>query len=144
MNRNALIVVLCLLSRLAHGTFELEGPAAKVIEDLENDARRDATQQGDAYDNLNESASRDIGSAACSDFLSFRQQPPLTEGSSLYWLQRFINRAGCRQTSSELCLSSDADLESMALWIENYCRENPSDQLAQAAEAIVEENSGLD
>ena len=30
----------------------------------------------------------------------------------------------------------------MAIWIENYCRENPSDQLTQAAEAFVEEYSG--
>ena len=140
MRRLALIVMLCLISGMAHGTFELQDPAAIVIEELQNDSKGDPLPPVDGFDNFAEWKSKSVGSTACSKYLSYRQERSISYWSSLYWLQGFINGAGYQpyMTLDDSRLITYHNTESMALWIENHCSENPSDNLAEAAAAFVE------
>jgi len=141
MRRLALIVMLCLISGIAHGTFEHQDPAEKVIEDLKNDSEGESLPAGDGIDSFAEWNSKSVGSTTCSKYLSYRQERSISYWSSLYWLQGFINGAGYQRymTLDDSRLITYHNTESMALWIENHCSENPSNNLAEAAAAFVEE-----
>jgi len=141
MRRLASIVMLCLLSSMAHGTFEHKDPAAKVIEELQNDSEGESLPPGDGINTFAEWNSKSVGSTACSKYLSYRQERSISYWSSLYWLQGFINGAGYQRymTLDDSRLITYHNTESMALWIENHCSENPSNNLAEAAAAFVEE-----
>ena len=128
---------------MTHGSFELEDPAQKIFEDLEKDDQGEPPQQDTASDTFGERANTDVGSTACSDFVSYRQDHSERYWSSLSWLQGFISGATRRgsDTLGDSRLGGDHDLDSMALWIENYCLGNPPDSLTQAAEAFIENSS---
>jgi hypothetical protein len=151
MKRIALIFVTCLLAGVAVAqTFELQDPAQEIFDDLENDAKKKPPPEGDAVDTydggdtFNAWASTDLGNTACSEFVTYRQDLSVWYWSSLYWLQGFINGAGYQQARvlGSSRLSGDLDRESMALWIETWCIENPAASLGHAAKEFVEENSG--
>ena len=141
MRRLASIVMLCLISGMAQGTFELQDPAAMLIEELQNDSKEDSLPPGDGFDNFAEWNSKSVGSTACSKYLSYRQERSISYWSSLYWLQGFINGAGYQRymTLDDSRLITYHNTESMALWIESHCSENPSDNLAEAAAAFVKD-----
>ena len=127
-----------------HGTtFELADPAAQMLEEEQNEAKEDVQPQGDANDTRSNWAINGVGNTACNEHVSYKQEFSQWYWSNLYWLQGFITGAGYQQfkTLGYSRLSPDHDPDSMAIWVDTYCRENPHDGLAQVAQAFVDEYS---
>jgi hypothetical protein len=69
-------------------------------------------------------AIRGEGNFVCPDYVAARQ----TNSAKLY-----------RPEDSDSFIGQDLTAASVVTWIENYCRANPQDYLADAAEALVAE-----
>ena len=80
------------------------------------------------------------GNFSCPDYVSAKQSNGAKFYSSITWVQGFITgvnyqRALVKNTHS--LIGQDFAPVALVHWIENYCRANPQDYLADAAEALV-------
>ena len=87
-------------------------------------------------------AIRGEGNFTCPDYVSARQTNNAKLYSSISWVQGFItgvNYQNALPEDSDSFIGQDLTAASVVSWIENYCRSNPQDYLADAAEALVVE-----
>lgn len=148
MKRLCLIVLLYLTAGVTHATFELEDPAVNVYEGMPDKTDGESSTQktpphpasGAGKTNI---ISSGIGRTACSDFLTNAAERSRLYWSGLYFIQGFIDGAAYQQlrTVGEYGLGSGHEAKTIELWIGDYCREHPGENLAQAAGAFVEARS---
>jgi len=87
------------------------------------------------------------GNYSCPEYASAKRSNTAKLYSSMSWVQGFItgmNYQRSRDEGSDSFIAQDIPAASIARWIENYCREHPSDDVADAAEAFVEKNTTND
>ncbi len=92
-------------------------------------------------------AIRGEGNFTCPDYVSARQTNNAKLYSSISWVQGFItgvNYQNALPEDSDSFIGRDLAAASLVTWLENYCRSNPQDYLADAAEALVAELKGKD
>ena len=82
------------------------------------------------------------GNFNCPTYVSERQINGAKLYSSISWVQGFISGMNYQRAlgeDSHSLLGQDLPAAAMVSWLENYCRANPQDYLADAAEALVRE-----
>ena len=127
----ALITCLCLLSGMANADFELKDPALPDEEDAINPASEeivDYTVEG-------------AGVKDCAVYVAESKKGSSMHYINLNWAKGFISGVNYinAKTRGNSRLGKGLDLESLTLWIENYCKAHPAATLADASAALVEE-----
>jgi hypothetical protein len=92
-------------------------------------------------------AIRGEGNFTCPDYVSARQTNSAKLYSSVSWVQGFItgvNYHNALPEDSDSFIGQDLTAVSLVTWLENYCRSNPQDYLADAVEALVAELKNKD
>ncbi len=92
-------------------------------------------------------AIRGEGNFTCPDYVAARQTNNAKLYSSISWVQGFITGVNYQKAlpeDSDSLIGQDLTAVSLVTWLENYCRSNPQDYLADAAEALVAELKGKD
>ena len=92
-------------------------------------------------------AIRGEGNFVCPDYVSARQTNSAKLYSSVSWVQGFItgvNYHNALPEDSDSFIGQDLTAVSLVTWLENYCRSNPQDYLADAVEALVAELKNKD
>lgn len=87
-------------------------------------------------------AIRGEGNFSCPDYVSAKQTNNAKLYSSISWVQGFItgvNYQSALPEDSNSFIGQDLSAVSVVTWIENHCRANPQDYLADAAEALIAE-----
>ena len=87
-------------------------------------------------------AIRGEGNFACPEYVSARQTNNAKLYSSISWVQGFItgvNYQNALPEGKDSFIGQDLTAASVVTWLETYCRANPQDYLADAAEALVVE-----
>jgi len=87
-------------------------------------------------------AIRGEGNFSCPDYVSAKRTNNTKLYSSISWVQGFItgvNYQNALPEGSNSYIGQDLSAVSLVDWVENYCRKNPQDTLADAAEALVAE-----
>jgi len=87
-------------------------------------------------------AIRGEGNFVCPDYVAARQTNSAKLYSSVTWVQGFItgvNYQNALPDGSDSFIGRDLTAVSLVSWLENYCRANPQDYLADAAEALIVE-----
>ena len=87
-------------------------------------------------------AIRGEGNFVCPDYVAARQTNSAKLYSSISWVQGFItgvNYQNALPAGSDSFIGQDLSAASLVSWLENYCRANPQDYLADAAEALIVE-----
>lgn len=82
------------------------------------------------------------GGFACPEYVAARQINSTKFYGSISWVQGFIsgvNRQRALEQGSDSFIGRDFPATSIVQWLEDHCRANPADDLADAAEALVEE-----
>ncbi len=83
------------------------------------------------------------GTNSCGSFISDKKEGGHRLGLNYQWMSGYItgvnNRRAIADPNKESNLGSGLDSESMLLWLENYCRANPLNNLENAAGALVSE-----
>lgn len=131
MRAIALIICLSLLSGAAGASFELKDPALPDEEDASNPAPEaivDYTVEG-------------AGAKDCSVYEAESKKGSSMHYINLNWARGFISGVNYihAETRGNSHLGKGLDLESLTLWIENYCHDNPGATLSDASAALVEE-----
>jgi len=87
-------------------------------------------------------AIRGEGNFTCPDYVSARQTNNAKLYSSISWVQGFITGVNYQNALPEgldSFIGQDLATTSLVIWLEDYCRSNPQDYLADAAEAFIVE-----
>ena len=87
------------------------------------------------------------GNYSCPEYVSAKRSNTAKLYSSITWVQGFItgmNYQRAHATDINSFIARDIPAASIARWLENYCRENPADDIADAAETFITENSEKD
>lgn len=87
-------------------------------------------------------AIRGEGNYSCPDYVSARQTNNAKLYSSISWVQGFmtgVNYQNALPEGSDSFTGQHMKTASLVTWLENYCRSNPQDYLADAAEALMVE-----
>ena len=82
------------------------------------------------------------GNFTCPDYVSAKQSNTSKLYSSISWVQGFIsgvNYQRALEIDTDSLIGRDYPAASIVRWLENYCRDNPQDYLADAAEALIDE-----
>jgi hypothetical protein len=82
------------------------------------------------------------GNFNCPEYVSAKQSNTAKLYSSISWVQGFITGVNYQRAlakDAHSFIGQDFPPVSMVRWLENYCRENLQDDLADAAEALVTE-----
>ncbi len=82
------------------------------------------------------------GNFSCPDYVSAKRSNSAKLYSSVSWVQGFItgvNYQSALPVDSHSFIAQDFPATSIVAWLDNYCRDNPQDYLADAAEALVTE-----
>jgi len=142
------VVVLCLVAGMTHAdTFELADPAAEIMEDL-NKPKNEQQSPDDAYmtpsladDFWGDWTREGVGNTTCKEHLSHKRDSTEQYSLNLLWLQGFVDGVAYQRfiTLGDDRLSPVYEPDSLDIWIENYCGENPPDSLFQAATAFIKE-----
>ena len=80
------------------------------------------------------------GAYACPEYVSAKRTNSAKLYSSITWVQGFItgvNYQHALASGADSFIGQDFPPTSMVVWLENYCRENLQDDVADAAEALV-------
>lgn len=139
LQRLTLIILFSLPASASQAdTFELSDPAAEIMNEQSN-PKEPAPLPDFDMDTVAEWTSDGMGSTTCSQHLINRQESGQEYGLNLQWLQGFIEGVAYQRfvTLGDNRLRPDTNLEETALWIENYCIENPFDDLQGAARAYL-------
>lgn len=124
-----LVIFLFMLAGNGHATFEISDPANQIIEDLQNSEKGEAPPPSSAGGDL---TIQKTGSTACSKFMDDQKGQTVGYWSALNWLEGYVDGADAG------LIKSPVDTDRMALWIADYCSDNPSDELAEAASTFVQ------
>ena len=87
-------------------------------------------------------AIRGEGNFNCPDYVAARQTNNAKLYSSISWVQGFITGVNYQYAlpeDTDSFIGRDLTAASLVTWLETYCRANPQDYLADAAEALVAE-----
>jgi len=87
-------------------------------------------------------AIRGEGNFSCPDYVSAKQTNSAKLYSSISWVQGFISGVNYQialPNNTNSLIGQDLSAASVVSWLENYCRSNPQDYLADAAESLVKE-----
>jgi len=127
----ALIAVLCLLSGMATGDFELKDPALPA----EESANAPPTEMVGDY------AVEGAGVRSCAEYHTDKQHDNSMHYINLNWAKGFITGVNYIrvETLESSQLGAGLDLDALTLWIDNYCLENPRATLSDASAALVTE-----
>jgi hypothetical protein len=82
------------------------------------------------------------GNFSCPDYVSAKRTNSAKLYSSISWVQGFIsgvNFQAALPQGSDSFIGQNMPAATMVSWLENYCRNNPQDYLADAAEALVKD-----
>ena len=128
-------------------TFELTDPAAEIMEELNKHKEEQQSQDnpdtrpGEADVLWGEWTVAGIGQTTCNDHLSHKQGSSEQYALNLLWMQGFIDGVGYQRfiTLGDDRLRPVYEPDSMEIWIENYCSENPPDSLMRAVESFIRE-----
>ena len=127
----ALFTCLCLLSGMASADFELKDPALPEEDDANNPASKeivDYTVEG-------------AGVKGCAAYEMESKKGSSMHNINLNWAKGFISGVNYihAETQGNSHLGRGLDLESLTLWIENFCDGHPDATLSDASAALVEE-----
>lgn len=125
----ALIASLCLLSGLAGADFELTDPA------LPNEEAANAPASPETFDYTVEGA----GVKTCVAYRADRKAKSSMHYIDLNWAKGFISGVNYihAETSGNTHLGKDFDLDSVTIWIDDYCKDYPDATLSDASAALV-------
>ena len=81
------------------------------------------------------------GGTGCGKFVARSLVKDAEWFDNMQWVTGFISGGNAERVRSggNSNVGNGVDGESLVLWIENYCRENPLDHLDQATDALVDE-----
>lgn len=82
------------------------------------------------------------GNFSCPEYVSAKRSNTPKLFSSISWVQGFITGVNYQRALAEgssSLIARDLPAVSIARWLENHCHENLSDDLADAAKALVDE-----
>ena len=82
------------------------------------------------------------GNFSCPEYVSAKRSNTPKLYSSISWAQGFITGVNYQRAlveGSDSFIARDLPAASIARWLENHCQENLSDDLADAAKALVVE-----
>ena len=127
----ALIATLCLISGMAGADFELTDPALPAEEAANTPASQeiiDYTVEG-------------AGVKKCIVYSTESKKDSSMHYIDLNWAKGFISGVNYihSETRGNTHLGKGLDLESLTLWIDNYCQDHPGDMLSDASAALVTE-----
>lgn len=127
----ALIASLCLVSCLAWADFELKDPA------LPNEEDANAPASPEIVDYTVEGA----GVNTCVVYKTENRKNSSMHYINLNWAKGFISGVNYihAETRGNSHLGKGLDLESLTLWIDNYCNGHPGATLSDASAALVTE-----
>ena len=80
------------------------------------------------------------GNFSCPEYVAAKQINGKKLYSSISWVQGFITGLNYQRAlpeDSHSFIGQDLPATSIVSWLENHCRANPQDYLADAAEALV-------
>ena len=131
MKRIAFSFALCLLSGAAYGDFELQDPAL-VNEDEAN---------APAVEEFRDYAVEGAGVRSCESYQADRKKGGSMHYIDLNWAKGFITGVNFihAETKGNPQLGEGLDLDALTLWIDGYCRNNPTAALSDASAALVYE-----
>jgi len=131
MRALALITCLCLLSGMAGASFELKDPA------LPNEAEANNPASEEIVNYTAEGA----GVKNCATYEKESKKGSSMHYINLNWAKGFISGVNYihAETRGNSHLGRGLDLESLTLWIENFCHDHPDATLSDASAALVEE-----
>jgi hypothetical protein len=129
MRQIFLITILCLVSGLAAGDFELKDPAQGYEE------------KTIVVDEVGDYAVEGAGLKSCDNYQSDRRKNGSMHYINLNWVKGFITGVNyIRAESQESAqLGTALDLDALTLWMNNYCSKNPRATLSDASAALVNE-----
>lgn len=87
-------------------------------------------------------AIRGEGNFNCPDYVDARRTNSAKLYSSISWVQGYISGVNYQKAlpeGADSFIGQDLTAVSLVSWLENYCRANPQDYLADAAEALIKE-----
>ena len=127
----ALIASLGLLSGMAGADFELKDPA------LPNEEEANAPASSEIIDYTVEGA----GVKTCVVYKTESKKNSSMHYINLNWAKGFISGVNYihAETRGNTHLGKGLDLESLTLWIDNYCQDHPGATLSDATAALVTE-----
>ena len=82
------------------------------------------------------------GNFNCPEYVSAKRSNDKKLYSSISWVQGFITGVNYQRAldeGSDSYIGQDLPAASIVRWLENHCQENLTDDLADAAKALVEE-----
>jgi len=131
MKQLTLIIALSLLTGLAVGDFELKDPALPN----EEEANEPVT------DTIVDYAIEGAGVKSCTDYQADREKNGSMHYINLNWAKGFITGVNYihADTLGNSQLGAGLDMDSLTLWIDNYCQNKPRATLADASAALVDE-----
>lgn len=131
MKQLPFIAALCLVSGVAAADFELKDPALPA----EEAANTPAVEMTGNY------AVEGAGVQGCVDYRADRKKNSSMHYININWAKGFITGVNYLrvQTIESSQLGAGLDLESLTLWLDNYCFENPRATLSDASAALVDE-----
>ena len=83
------------------------------------------------------------GNYSCPDYVSAKRTNGAKLYSSVTWVQGFISGMNYQRALDEdinSVVGRDFPTVSIVSWLENYCRDHPADDIADAAEVFIKEN----
>ena len=85
--------------------------------------------------------SQGAGTDGCGKYVAEKQKNSITHYKEIAWVQGFITGGNSERerNGGDSQIAKEVGAESIALWLENYCQENPLRSLTEATEALVEE-----
>jgi hypothetical protein len=125
------IAALCLLSGAAAAVFDLQDPALPA----EESANEPVVEMTGNY------AVEGAGVQSCADYHAESKKNSSMHYIDINWAKGFITGVNYIrvQTMESSPLGAGLDLDSLTLWIDNYCLENPRATLSDASAALVNE-----
>ena len=131
MRTFSLIICLCLLCGMVGADFELKDPA------LPNEEEANSPASAEIIDYTVEGA----GVKNCVDYKTESRKNSSMHYIDLNWAKGFISGVNYihAETRGNTHLGKGLDLESLTLWIDNYCQGHPGATLSDASAALVTE-----
>ena len=82
-----------------------------------------------------------VGNDSCGSFVSVKQTKEADYYVYMHWVTGFITGGNVERgrNGGNDSIGDGLDAEFIELWLENYCRANPLNDLDQAADALVNE-----
>jgi len=95
-----------------------------------------------SLDAMSDWAVKGEGNFSCPDYVAAKRSNTAKLYSSVTWVQGFIsglNYQAALEEGADSFVGQEFPATSIVSWLENYCREQPQDDLSDAAEALVVE-----